>query len=217
MPDPNGTPDKSKWEEAGFADEAAMLEAAKSAADLRSQIAKAEDDLKKEREAKSKTDSQFMKQAQEIGDLRKKLKEVEKPPETTPKETEVKSTDEVLESVSDEEETALLAVLNDPKNEALKKAVAVGGDKAKAEFVKNYRLNAPVAPPVLTLKKRKPDAVSESLIAAEVKKLFKQHNDTEKNNLAVTPSGGTLPDKSAKTTQPKLVGGAPASFFAKKE
>ena len=49
-PDGNGA--KEKWEELGFADEASMLADAKAAADLRSQIAKAEDDLKTEKAAK---------------------------------------------------------------------------------------------------------------------------------------------------------------------
>jgi predicted nuclease with TOPRIM domain len=219
-PDGNGE-GKTKWEEAGFADETAMIEAAKAAADLRSQIEKAEGDLKKEREAKSKTDSQFMKQAQEIGDLRKKLKEVEKPPETLDDKNKDAGTgptdEEVLESMSDDEEAALLKVLNDPKQAELKKAVIAGGDKAKAEYVRNYRANAPVEKTVLTLKKRKANTVQTSDIAGLVKSLFKKNDENNKNNLAVTPANGAPPNAAAKTTRQMQVGGVDASFFIKKE
>jgi vacuolar-type H+-ATPase subunit I/STV1 len=224
MPDPNGTPDKEKWEEAGFADEAAMIEAAKAAADLRSQIAKAEDDLKKEREAKGKTDSQFMKQAQEIGDLRKKLKEVEKPPEKTDDKANGKgneqSDDELLESMSAEESTRMDKALDDPKNVELKKRVALGGIAAMAEFVRSYRAEAPVdltAPLFGSRKKKSVETVDVSSIKSAVQALFKQHNESEKNNLAVSPTGGAQPNAAAKTTRQVQVGGVDAEFFIKKK
>ncbi len=223
MPDPNGTPDKEKWEELGFADEQSMLDAAKAAADLRSQIAKAEDDLKTEKAAKSKTDSAFMKQAQEIGDLRKKLKELEdkKPPSDKAVETKTEPTDdEVLESVSAEEGAAFDAILNDPKRVELKKRVALGGTKAMAEFVKAYRTEAPVdlAKPLFAgLKSKKENTVERSSIAKEVQALFKQHNDEEKQSLAATGAGGTSPQQRAKTTGQRTVyGGVTADYFRAK-
>ena len=214
MSDPaEGTPLKEKWEELGFADEASMLADAKAASDLRSQIAKAEDDLKNEKAAKSKTDSQFMKQAQEIGDLRKKLKELEekKPLEKKADDTKTEPTDdEVLESVSAEEGAAFDAILNDPKQTELKKRVALGGVSAMAEFVKACRVSAPVdlAKPLFAgLKSKKDNTVERSSIAKEVQALFKQHETESKNELAATGAGGTSPQQRAKTTGQRTVGG----------
>jgi len=214
----NGDDGKSAWEKAGFESEAALLESAKASADLKNQIEKAEATLKKEREAKSKTDADYLRQSNEIGDLRKELKELEgkKPPEQKPPAEDKKESDEeLLESLADDEEVKLLEVLNDPKNVELKKAIAVGGDKAKAEFVRNYRINVPVEETVLTLKKRKDNTVQLSSIARAVKDLFKQHNDEEKNNLAAVPSGGALPDKLAVAKKQMVVGGVDVDFFKK--
>jgi predicted nuclease with TOPRIM domain len=221
--DPNapdaGTGDeagKSKWEEAGFDSEDAMLEAAKAATALKAKIDEAEATLKKERAAKSKTDTDYMRQSNEIGALKKKLKELEKPPEPPAADDEA-DVDDVLESVSDDEEKALLAVLNDPSNSALKKAVANGGDKAKAEFVKNYRLNAPVQETALTLKKRKPDTVQLSSIAKAVRDMFSKHDQDERNSLAVVGSGGSPQNRTEAGKQSGLYGGKGASYFIKKK
>lgn len=218
-PEGNGDAGKSKWEELGFADESAMLAAAKEATDLKSRITEAEATLKKEREAKSKTNADYLRQSNEIGDLRKKLKELEKQPENKVDEPTAKideeSDEELLESLSDEEETKLLGVLNDPKNVELKKAVAKGGDKAKAEFVRNYREHAPVEVTVLALKKRKNDTVPLSSIAKAVKDLFKQQNQEEKNSLAAVPGSGAIPDRLAKARKQVIVGGVDVDFFRK--
>ncbi len=217
----NGDAGKSKWEELGFPDEAAMIEAAKEATDLKNRITEAEATLKKEREAKSKTNADYLRQSNEIGGLRKKLKELEeKQPEKQVESTEKideESDEELLESISDDEETKLLGVLNDPKNVELKKAVAKGGDKAKAEFIRSYRVHIPVEETVLTLKKRKNDTVPLSSIAKAVKDLFKQHNESEKNNLAAVPEGGAIPDRLAKTKKQVMVGGVDVGFFAKQQ
>jgi hypothetical protein len=218
-PDGNGNEGKSAWEEAGFESEAAMIETAKEASSLRNKIAESEETLKKERAAKSKTDSEFMRQSNVIGEMRKKLEKLEKQPEKKVDEPTAKideeSDNELLESLSDDEETKLLGVLNDPKNAELKKAVAKGGDKAKAEFVRNYREHAPVEETVLALKKRKSDTVQLSSIAKAVKDLFKQHNQEERNNLAAVPGSGAIPDRLAKTKKQVMVGGVDVDFFKK--
>ena len=213
MPDPNGTPDKEKWEEAGFTSEAEMIETAKAANDLRSKIKDAEETLEKERKAKSKTDADYMRQSTEIGDLRKKLKELEekKPPEKKADDTKTEPTDdEVLETVSAEEGAAFDAILNDPKQVELKKRVALGGVSAMAEFVKAYRKEAPVdlAKPLFAgLKSKKDNTVERSSIAKEVQALFKKHETESKNELAATGAGGTSPQQRAKTTGQRTVGG----------
>jgi hypothetical protein len=217
MPDPNGTPDKEKWEEAGFDSEQAMLDAAKAATDLRSKITEAEATLKKEREAKSKTDSDYMRQAQEIGDLRKKLKDVEKAPDAAPAKDE-SNNDEVLESLSDDERARYDGILDDPKNVELKKSVALGGASAMAEFVKAYRINAPVDTTVSLfagLKRKRTDTVQLSSIAKAVKDLFKNHETEERNNLAAVPPGGAPPDRSAKAKKQMVTGGVGVEFFRK--
>jgi septal ring factor EnvC (AmiA/AmiB activator) len=216
MPDPNGTPDKEKWEEAGFESEQAMIDAAKAATDLRSKITEAEATLKKERDAKSKTDSDYMRQAQEIGDLRKKLKETEKTPNASPDKDEKQ--DDVLESLSQEEVAVLDGVLNDPKNAELKKRVALGGTTAMAEFVQAYRTESPVDLTVSlfgALRKKKSDMVPAASIAKAVKDLFAQHSNDEKQSLAATPQGGTPPDRMAKAKKQMVVGGVGVEFFKK--
>jgi hypothetical protein len=221
----NGNEGKSAWEEAGFESEAAMIETAKEASSLRNKIAESEATLQKERTAKSKTDSEFMRQSNVIGEMRKKLEKLEKQPEKQPEKKvdeptakiDEESDDELLESLSDDEETKLLGVLNDPKNVELKKAVAKGGDKAKAEFVRNYREHTPVEETVLALKKRKSDTVQLSSIAKAVKDLFRQQNDEEKNNLAAVPGSGAIPDRLAKTKKQVMVGGVDVGFFAKQQ
>ena len=224
MPDPEkGTSDKTKWEEAGFETEEAMVEAAKAVTDLRSQIAKAEADLTKERSAKSKTDADYMRQSTEIGDLRKKLKELEdkKPPNDKAGETKTEPTDdEVLESVSAEEGATFDAILNDPKRAELKKRVALGGTAAMAEFVKACRVSAPVdlAKPLFAgLKSKKDNTVERSSIAKEVQALFKQHETESKNELAATGAGGTSPQQRSKTTGQRTVyGGVTADYYRAK-
>ena len=217
-PDGNGE-QKSKWEELGFDSEQSMLDAAKAANDLRSKITEAEATLKKEREAKSKTDTDYMRQAQEIGDLRKKLEKLEKPPEQQPDKDDAKD-DELLESLSSEEATVLDGVLNDPKNVELKKRVALGGNKAMAEFVKAFRAEAPTDLSVSlfsTLKKKKTDTVQRDSIAKAVKDLFAKHSEEEKNNLAATGVGGTSPQQRAKTTGQRTVyGGVNADYYRAK-
>jgi len=214
---PEGKGDeKSKWEELGFADEAGMLEAAGAVTDLRSQIAKAEDDLKNEKAAKSKTDSDYLRQSNEIGELRKKLKGLEEPPAPP---ADDKSEDEVLESLTEEERVLHLAVLNDPKNAKLKEDVIRGGKKAAAEFVKTYRAESPVELDALfgSAKKKKGEKISTSSIEKEVKKLFAQHNDKEKNNLAATPPGGAPPDPQAKAKKEMVTGGVGVDWFRKEQ
>jgi hypothetical protein len=214
--DGKGNEGKSAWEIAGFESEAAMIETAKEASSLRNKIAESEATLQKERAAKSKTDSEFMRQSNVIGEMRKKLERLERQPEKKDEsnsKVDEESDDELLESLSDDEEVKLLEVLNDPKNVELKKAIAIGGDKAKAEFVRSYRINAPVETSVITLKKRKSDTVQLSSIAKAVKDLFKQQNESEKNNLAAVPSGGALPDKFAKAKKQMVVGGVDVDFF----
>lgn len=211
-----GESGKSKWEAAGFDSEDAMLEAAMAATALKTQIAEAEATLKKERDAKSKTDSEYMRQAQEIGTLRKKLKEMEKTPDSAPDKDDKQ--DDVLESLSEEEVAVLDGVLNDPKNAELKKRVALGGTKAMAEFVKAYRTEAPIDLSVSlfgSLKKKKSDMVPASSIAKAVKELFAQHSTEERNNLAATPQGGAPMDRMAKAKKQMVVGGVSVDFFKK--
>lgn len=223
MEDPDkGASSKEKWEEAGFASEAEMIEAAKATADLRSKITDAEATLEKERKAKSKTDADYMRQSTEIGDLRKKLKDLEKTPETKPTDVKTEPTDdEVLESVSAEEGAAFDAILNDPKQVELKKRVALGGTPAMAEFVKAYRTSAPVdlAKPLFAgLKSKKENTVERSSIAKEVQALFKKHETESKNELAATGAGGSSPQQRAKTTGQRTVyGGVTADYFKAKE
>lgn len=210
---------KEKWQEAGFESEDAMLEAAKAANDLRRKIADAEEALKKERVAKSKTDSEYMRQSTEIGDLRKKLKELEQPADKPPNDKPAGDGDDVLETVSEQEADVLDGVLNDPKNAELKKRVALGGDKAMAEFVKAYRQEAPVDLSVSlfgSLRKKKADVVPLSSIARSVKDLFAKHNEDEKNNLAVVPPGGAPPDRISVAKKQMVTGGVSVDFFKKK-
>jgi len=214
-PEGNGE-GKSKWEEAGFETEDAAIEAAKAATDLRSQITKAEADLVKERSAKGKTDADYLRQSNEIGELRKKLKELDKSPDLPPDKDEKQ--DDVLESLSAEEVAVLDGVLNDPKNVELKKRVAIGGTSAMAEFVKAYRVESPIDLTVSlfgALRKKKTDTVSLSSIAKEVKALFASHNESERNNLAAVPPGGAPPDRSAKAKKQMVTGGVGVEFFRK--
>ena len=223
-PEGNGE-GKPKWEEAGFESEEAAIEAAKAAADLRSQVAKAEKALALERSEKVETADRYYKQTAEVGDLRKKLKEAEgkKTSEVKATEPETKTEptdDEVLESVSAEEGAAFDAILNDPKRVELKKRVALGGTAAMAEFVKAYRTEAPVdlAKPLFAgLKSKKENTVERSSIAKEVQALFKQHETESKNELAATGAGGTSPQQRAKTTGQRTVyGGVTADYYRAK-
>ncbi|MFA5324193.1 MAG: hypothetical protein WC373_16080 [Smithella sp.] len=215
-PDGNGEK-KTKWEEAGFESEDAAIEAAKAVTDLRSKVAEADATLKKERDAKSKTDSDYLRQSNEIGELRKKLKDLEKPPDPPPAED--KSEDEVLESLTEEERAVHLAVLNDPKNAELKEAVIRGGKKAAAEFVKTYRAESPVDLDALfnSGKKKNSDVISTSSITKKVKELFAQHNDEERNNLAAVPAGGAPSDPQAKAKRQMVTGGVGVDFFRKEQ
>jgi len=219
---------KSKWEELGFESEEAMFDAAKEAGDLRGKIADAEAKLEKERTARTKTDSEFMRQSNEIGAMRKKLAELgvklpdddgkEKGAEPKDKGEKVKP-DEVLESISEEEAAILDSVLNDPKNAELKKRVALGGTAAMAEFVQAYRAEAPVdlsVPLFSSLKKKKAETVQKSSIAKEVKALFSQRNNEERNNLAASMPTGAPVYRPRDAESKPIVGGVTADFFIKK-
>lgn len=219
---------KSKWEELGFESEAAMFDAAKEAGDLRRKIANAEAEIEKERTARTKTDSEFMRQSNEIGAMRKKLAELgEKLPDDYGKEKGAESKDkgekpkpeDVLESISEEEAAILDGVLNDPKNAELKKRVALGGTAAMAEFVQAYRAEAPVdlsAPLFSSLKKKKAETVQKSSIAKEVKALFAQRNNEERNNLAASMPTGAPVYRPRDAESKPMVGGVTADYFIKK-
>lgn len=219
---------KSKWEELGFESEAAMFDAAKEAGDLRRKIASAEAEIEKERTARTKTDSEFMRQSNEIGAMRKKLAELgEKLPDDDGKEKGAEPKDkgekpkpeDVLESISEEEAAILDGVLNDPKNAELKKRVALGGTAAMAEFVQAYRAEAPVdlsAPLFSSLKKKKAETVQKSSIAKEVKALFAQRNNEERNNLAASMPTGAPVYRPRDAESKPMVGGVTADYFIKK-
>lgn len=219
---------KSKWEELGFESEAAMFDAAKEAGDLRRKIASAEAEIEKERTARIKTDSEFMRQSNEIGAMRKKLAELgEKLPDDDGKEKGAEPKDkgekpkpeDVLESISEEEAAILDGVLNDPKNAELKKRVALGGTAAMAEFVQAYRAEAPVdlsAPLFSSLKKKKAETVQKSSIAKEVKALFAQRNNEERNNLAASMPTGAPVYRPRDAESKPMVGGVTADYFIKK-
>lgn len=219
---------KSKWEELGFESEAAMFDAAKEAGDLRRKIASAEAEIEKERTARTKTDSEFMRQSNEIGAMRKKLAELgEKLPDDDGKENGAEPKDkgekpkpeDVLESISEEEAAILDGVLNDPKNAELKKRVALGGTAAMAEFVQAYRAEAPVdlsAPLFSSLKKKKAETVQKSSIAKEVKALFSQRNNEERNNLAASMPTGAPVYRPRDAESKPMVGGVTADYFIKK-
>jgi len=220
-PEQNGNGDgKAKWEELGFESEDAMFAAAKDAGDLRGKIADAEAKLEKERSARTKTDSEFMRQSNEIGEMRKKLAEfgADQPAAPSKEKKDVKPED-VLDSISEEEASVLDGVLNDPKNADLKKRVALGGTSAMAEFVQAYRAEAPVDLSVSLfsgLKQKKADTVQKSSIAKAVKDLFAQHNAEEKNNLPAGIPGSASANRTDATQQQKFFGGVDASFFIKK-
>ena len=225
----DGNGQKQKWEELGFESEAAMVDAASNAADLRRKIEEKEAELAKERASRTKTDSEFMRQSNEIGELRKKLAGINGTKQEIVddnKDVGKKGDDEkpkpveVLESISDEEAEILDGVLNDPKNAELKKRVALGGKEAMAEFVQAYRAEAPVdlsASLFTGLRKKKSDTVSKTSIAKAVKDLFSQHNADEKNNLAAAMPAGAAVTSQSKTEKQLMVGGVTADFFRKKE
>ena len=219
---------KSKWEELGFESEEAMFDAAKEAGDLRRKITDAEAELEKERTARTKTDSEFMRQSNEIGAMRKKLAELgvklpdddgkEKGAEPKDNGEKVKPED-VLDSISEEEAAILDGVLNDPKNAELKKRVALGGTAAMAEFVQAYRAEAPVdlsVPLFSSLKKKKAETVQKSSIAKEVKALFSQRNNEERNNLAASMPTGAPVYRPRDAESKPIAGGVTADYFIKK-
>ena len=221
--DENGKEEeKSVWEKAGFEDEAAMIESAKDAKTLRSEKETADAELEKEKAARSKTDAEFMRQSNEIGELRKKLKGGVDDP-ANKDDAKIKESDEdLLKSLSEEEITVFDDILNKPENVDLKKRVASGGDTAMAEFVRAYRKEAPVELDVslfAKLKTAKKDAVPKASIAKAVQELFKQHNKENVNNLAATTRSGIPAERRQETTQEQTlvgVGNLDASFFKKK-
>jgi len=221
-PDGGNGQAKSKWEELGFDSEDAMAEAATATADLRRKTDEAEATLTKERAAKTKTDSDFMRQSNEIGELRKKLAATDQNlnpgAEASTENKGEEKPEDALATLSEEEATNLDAVLNDPANLELKKKVALGGASAMAEFVKAYRAEAPVDLTVslfANLKNTKAETVQKSSIAKEVKALFTQHNAEERNNLAAVVPTGTPPDRMQKANKQMVVGGVGVDFFKK--
>lgn len=219
---------KSRWAELGFKSEEAMFDAAKEAGDLRRKIADAEAKVERERAARADTDSKFLSQANQLGAMRKKLAELgEKLPDDDGKEKGAEPKDkgekpkpeDVLESISEEEAAILDGVLNDPKNAELKKRVALGGTAAMAEFVQAYRAEAPVdlsAPLFSSLKKKKAETVQKSSIAKEVKALFSQRNNEERNNLAASMPTGAPVYRPRDAESKPMVGGVTADYFIKK-
>lgn len=226
---------KSKWEELGFDDEESMIQAARDAADLRRKVEQAEADLEKEKTAKTKTNNEYMRQSNEIGELRKQLKEKEDklkeagqnvnatPGEPANKQTSASTTEqkqetdeETLSSLSDEEIAQYDEILNKPENAELKKKVATGGDMAMAEFVRAYRKESPVdlsQPIFARFKQKDANKVPKSSIARAVKELFKQHEQEEQQSLAASPQGGAPVDSEAKTKKQMVVGGVDVEFF----
>ena len=226
--DPNGpgtgnADDKgtSNWEKLGFTDENAMIEAAKTAGDLRSKVDQMEADLKKSNESRGKTDTEYMRQSTEIGELKKKVKEYEdsKTGESDKDDGDPDSVDDVIESISIEETKMLDAVLDDESNAALKSSIEKGGKSAMAEFVTEYRKEAPIESKgslFANLKKKKPNTVEKSAIAKAVKDLFKNHDNENKESLGATPQGGAPEDRATKTMPAKVVGTVGVDFFRAK-
>lgn len=213
---------KPAWQEAGFSSEAEAIETAKSVSNLRSEIEAKAAELEKERNAKNKTNSDYMRQAKEIGDLRKKLKEMEGTPasDQQPASTEITDdeADSVISSMDDDEADKLDKLLDAPENAKLKSQVIAGSKKAIAEFVKAYRENAPQDNSksiFKSLRQRKTEQVPISSIAKTVKSLFHKENENDKNSLAAIPPSGAPADRVGKAKKPNVYGGITTDFYKK--
>ena len=226
--DPNKSPDgndkdvgKSKsenaWSGLGFADEAEMVEAAKSAKTLKDEIEAKEVALEKERSARTKQSDDFIRQSNEVGTLKKQLKDLEASKDASHSSEEDKTTDEeLIESLSTEDATHFDEVLDKPENLELKKAVATGGAKAMAEFIRSFNKNAPLdfkAPVFASLKKKKSDYVAKNSIANMVKSLFEQDETTLKNKVPATSPAGSPSDGVTKTKKVSAIGTVTAGFY----
>ena len=225
--DPNTAPDKGKgtedtgtsqtektWETLGFSSEEAMAEAAKEATGLREKVATAEAAVEKEKSGRQKTDSAFMRQTTELGELRKQLKDAEAKAKLPPEEE--KTDEELIESLSEDDGKRFDELLDKPENLELKKAVATGGAKAMAEFIRSFNKNAPLdfkAPVFASLKKKKSDYVAKNSIANMVKSLFEQEETTLKNKLPATSPAGSPSDRDTKTKKVSAIGTVSASFY----
>lgn len=220
-PPEKGTGDQNQepaWKKSGFESEAALLDAAKEASALRSKLADAETGLEKEQKSRQKTDADYLRQSNEVGDLRKQLKDLEnrtasqKPPEKE------KTDDEVLDSLSDDDIKAYDDLLAKPENAELKKAVVAGGKTAMAEFVRSYKKTAPVdmsKVSVFAVLKRKSDTVSKASIANMVKSLFEKNETENRNNLPAIPPAGSPADRAPTTKKVSPIGTVSADFFRK--
>jgi len=225
--DPNTAPDKGKgteetgksqkektWETLGFSSEESMVEAAKEATGLREKVATAEAAVEKEKGSRQKTDSAFMRQTTELGELRKQLKDAEAKAKPPPEEE--KSDEEIIESLSEDDGKRFDELLDKPENLELKKAVQTGGAKAMAEFIRSFNKNAPVdikAPVFATLKKKKSDLVQKSSIANMVKSLFEANETENRNKLPATSPAGSPSDGDTKTKKVSAIGTVSASFY----
>jgi len=215
------TDTQPKWQELGFKDEAEMIEAAQEAKDLRGKIEAKETDLEKEKSAKGKLSSDFMRQSNEVGELKKKLQKAEESLKKTPPppQEQEKADEEVIESISDDDAKKYDEILAKPENLELKKAVLAGGNKAMAEFVKSYQESAPVdvsAASVFTsLKRKKTDFVSKASVAKMVKSLFDKNETEDRNKLPATSPAGSPSDRETKTKKVSPIGTVTTDFFRK--
>lgn len=218
----NGNEGKSVWEKAGFDDEQSMIEAAKLAETLRSEKEKLAADLEKEKQARSKINDEFMRQSNEIGELRKKAKVSDEGKSGVPDPATNQQDGDLLASLSDDEIVKYDEILNKEGNEALKQQVRSGGTPAMAEFVRAYRQSVPVdtkAPVFAQLKTRKESVVPKASITKAVKALFETQEKENKESLAATSRSGVLPEARSKTTKDQElvgVGNVDCGFFKAK-
>jgi len=210
-----------KWQELGFKDEAEMIESAQEAKDLRGKIEVKEADLEKEKSAKGKLSSDFMRQSNEVGELKKKLQKAEESLNKTPPppQEQEKADEEVIESISDEDAKKYDEILAKPENLELAKAVLAGGTKAMAEFVRSYQKSAPVdastASVFTSLKRKKTDFVSKASVANMVKSLFDKNETEDRNKLPATSPAGSPSDRETKTKKVSPIGTVTTDFFRK--
>jgi len=210
-----------KWQELGFKDEAEMIESAQEAKDLRGKIEAKEADFEKEKSAKGKLSSDFMRQSNEVGELKKKLQKAEESLKKTPlpPQEQEKADEEVIESISDDDAKKYDEILAKPENLELKKAVLAGGNKAMAEFVKSYQESAPVdvsvASVFTSLKRKKTDFVSKASVAKMVKSLFDNKETEDRNKLPATSPAGSPSDRETKTKKVSPIGTVTTDFFRK--
>lgn len=216
--------EEPKWKQAGFESEDALIQTAKEATELKDKIKDAEAKLEKERTSRTKTDTSFMKQSQELGDLRKKLKDLEtnktdKGASTNQGSEQKELTDEeIVNNLSEEEVKKYDAILDKPENKELKKAVVDGGVKGMAEFVKKLKEVAPADLTVsvfASLKKNKGEMIPKSGIANMVKSLFETNEQNEKNKLPATGNSGGVNEQETKTKQVSKIGTVGVDFFRK--